>query len=210
MDRAYAVVDDFLPPREHQNLWEAFQAAGLSPSGAFDWNRVYRLMDGEIPVTSVFAARPPSLRDGTAGDTAGPAALRVFSEKLLTLAAGAAAPVAIDPWTGFSQSLWIYRPGEGLEWHSDTGWLGAYIYYMHPVWRPSWGGELLVADGDCKQAAQAASRAGDGVSITPRPNRLVLLRGGTFHCIRNVERAAGEAFRASVSGFFLNSGDAQA
>jgi hypothetical protein len=40
--------------------------------------------------------------------------------------------------------------------------------------------------------------------LSPRPNRLVLLRGGVRHCIKKVESAAGNAFRASVSGFFLD------
>jgi Rps23 Pro-64 3,4-dihydroxylase Tpa1-like proline 4-hydroxylase len=108
-------------------------------------------------------------------------------------------PIAIEPWTGFSMSAWIYRPGMGLEWHSDTGWLAGYIYYVHPVWHGSWGGELLVA-GD--------EDASSGTFINPKPNRLVVLRGGTRHCIKKVESAAGQAFRASVAGFFFNAAQA--
>jgi len=183
------------------DLWAAFQDAARSPAGTRDWNRVYRLTDGE--------ARRPSLLDGTGDGSPGPAPLRAFSEKLLALMAGA--PISLEPWTGFSQSPWVYGPGAGLEWHSDTGWLGAYIYYMHPLWHSSWGGELLVASGDTppsggaasgdsRSAVEAVCRSG-GVFIYPRPNRLVLLRGGTLHCIKKVE---GTASRASVSGFFFN------
>lgn len=211
MNRSYAIADDFLSQQEHLDLWEAFQETSRSPAGTRDWNRVYRLMDGEVPVSSAHRARAPSLEDGTVDGSPGPAMLRLFSEKLRTLMAGDAAPISIDPWTGFSQSPWVYRPGAGLEWHSDTGWLGAYIYYMHPLWRSSWGGELLVADGDApppasdgsRSAVEAVCRTG-GVFIYPRPNRLVLLRGGTLHCIKKVESAAGAALRTSVSGFFFN------
>jgi hypothetical protein len=165
MDRAYAVIDDFLTPREHQNLWDAFQTRGP------DWNRTYEVTNA-------------TLRDCT--DSPSPPALRVFTEALFAAMRADTAPLALDPWGGFTQSAWVYRPGEGLAWHSDTGWIGAYIYYVHPDWQPSWGGELRMEDA----------------SVAPSPNRLVLVRGGTRHCITPVERAAGEAYRASVSGFF--------
>ncbi len=207
MTRAYAVFDDFLSPREHSDLWDAFRETALSPSDAGEWNRVYQLMDGDVPVSS--ASHDPSLRDGAADGS--PPSLRLFSEKLFALMIGE--PLSFGPWSGFSLSAWIYRPGMGLEWHSDTGWLAGYIYYAHPVWRSSWGGELLVAaddesaiatlSDDPRGAVESVCRTG-GAFIYPRPNRLVLLRGGTLHCIKKVENAA--AIRASLSGFFFNTG----
>jgi hypothetical protein len=86
------------------------------------------------------------------------------------------------------------------------------------VWRSSWGGELLVAADEAPPSLTAAAtpsppdeamtaewacRTG-GTFVYPRPNRLVLLRGGTWHCVKKVESAAGKAFRASVSGFLFN------
>jgi hypothetical protein len=64
------------------------------------------------------------------------------------------------------------------------------------------------APGDPKSRVEPVSETG-GVFIYPRPNRLVLLRGGILHCVKKVERAAGEAFRASVSGFFFNTYDTE-
>ena len=216
MSRAYAVIDDFLPLQEHLDLWDAFRETAMSPNDSGDWNRVYRLTDGEDVVSSVFQARKPSLQDGTAGGSQGSPPLRALSGKLSALMTAGHPPIAIEPWTGFSLSAWTYRPGMGLEWHSDRGWLGGYIYYAHPVWRSSWGGELLVSDDDSlsaiaarsndpRSAVEAVCRTG-GVFVYPQPNRLVLLRGGTLHCIKKVESAAGQALRASVSGFFFNSG----
>lgn len=175
----YAIADDFLTGREHLALWEAFCRA--TPAGVMEWNRTYRSADG-------------ALRDEAA--SAGPPELRVLSEKVFALMAGKAPPVALDPWTGFTQSAWTFGAGHGLEWHGDTGWVGSYIYYMHPQWRPSWGGEMLIAAGD-------APCDSGGVFIYPRPNRLVVLRGGAMHCIKKVESAAGRSLRASVSGFFF-------
>lgn len=223
MNQTWAVVDDFLGHQEHLDLWDAFQETIESPAKAGEWNRVYRRMDGDEPVSSQPLLRQPSpgkpsLQDVTVG-SAGPHTLRLFSEKLFALLTGDQPSMVLDPWTGFSLSAWVYRPGAGLEWHSDTGWLAGYIYYMHPVWRSSWGGELLVAASDTpspsgggaalsppdesRGAVEAVCRSG-GAFIYPRPNRLVLLRGGTWHCVKKVESAAGKAFRASVSGFLFN------
>jgi len=212
VNRAYAVIDDFLPHQAHLDLWDAFQETVAFPEKARDWNRVYQLMDGDSPVSSAFPSRKPWLRDGTAGGSQdAPPALRTFSDAFFGLMSRDVAPLSFAPWTGFSLSAWVYRPGSGLDWHSDTGWLAGYIYYAHPVWRPNWGGELLVAEDTVIQSDSPNRTAetacdGGGVFLCPRPNRLVLLRGGTWHCIKKVESAAGEAFRASVSGFFFNTG----
>ncbi|MEJ1967453.1 MAG: 2OG-Fe(II) oxygenase [Rhizomicrobium sp.] len=202
-------------------MWDAFRQAVIPPADTREWNRTYQLMDGEDVVNSKFGVRKPALRDGTPGASPGPSAMRVFGEKLSALVIGDRAPLSIAPWTGFSASAWIYRAGAGLEWHADTGRPAAYIYYVHPAWRASWGGELLVAadapsssgvadaapsrSDDSRSAIEAVCTTG-GAFIYPRPNRLVLLRGGTLHCVKKVERAAGEAFRASVSGFFFDTG----
>lgn len=212
VNRDYVIIDDFLSQQEHLALWEGFQEAVASPGEQREWNRFYQLRDGEDLVNSTF--RGPSLRDATHSTSPGPAGLRALSEKLAALMTGDERPLSVAPWTDFTASPWVYRAGSGLEWHADTGRVAAFIYYTHPTWRPSWGGELMVAADD-SSATIAASSLGSskghveevlrtgGVFIYPRPNRLVLLRGGVLHCVKNVERAAGEAFRASVSGFFF-------
>lgn len=179
MHANYAVVDDFLSGPEHLALWDAFQRA--TQASLMEWNRTY-------------AAAHDGLREEAA--QTGPPELRPLSEKLFALMTGGRPPIALEPWTGITQSAWTYPPGTGLEWHSDTGWIGAYIYYMHPAWKPSWGGELLIAAG-------GAPCESGGAFVYPRPNRLVLLEGGTMHCIKKVESAAGRAGRASVSGFLF-------
>jgi Rps23 Pro-64 3,4-dihydroxylase Tpa1-like proline 4-hydroxylase len=219
VSRAYAIIDDFLPQQEHLSLWDAFQPQLHAPESAAGWNRFYRLMDGDEPANSKSASRKLSLRDDAADISQAPSMLRAFGEKLSQLMTGERPPISVDTWNGFSLSAWVYQPGAGLEWHSDTGRIAAYIYYMHPEWRSSWGGELLIAaDGARLSGAQAAepSRCGDpkaaresvcetgGVFVYPRPNRLVILRGGIPHCVKKVEGAAGKVFRASLSGFFFD------
>lgn len=175
----HAVIDDFLSAKDHLDLWGAFQRGVIAGAEPLAWNRSYRVSDGGLHDEAPGTAPPP---------------LRLLGEKLA--ASMRNPPITIDPWTGFTQSPWVYRAGSGLEWHSDTGWLGGYIYFAHVQWRASWGGELLVATN--------AARS-EGVFLSPRPNRLVLLRGGTMHCVKKVENTA--AFRASVSGFFYGTGN---
>ena len=45
-------------------------------------------------------------------------------------------------------------------------------------------------------------RHGVGRLVLPKPNRLVVIKGGTPHCGAKVREAAGNHVRASVSGFF--------
>ncbi|HTQ14426.1 MAG TPA: 2OG-Fe(II) oxygenase [Rhizomicrobium sp.] len=182
MTPTHAVIDEFLAPREHRALWDAFART----ADTRNWNRAFSAVDGGAGVPE------RSLRDDTAGGEPGPPELRVVGEKLFARMT-AAPPLALAPWTGFTQSLWTFRAGMGLAWHTDQGWLAGWIYYMHPQWRDDWGGALLVAEDGAR----------DPVPIAPAPNRLVLVRGGARHCIGKVEPAAGTAARTSVSGFFF-------
>jgi len=57
VNRAYAVIDDFLSHQEHVDLWDAFQETVVSPAELREWNRTYQLTDGEDPVNSAFQSR---------------------------------------------------------------------------------------------------------------------------------------------------------
>ena len=115
-------------------------------------------------------------------------------------------------WRCVSATPYIYPQGTALSWHTDSqkgGKTGAYTFYIHPRWKSNWGGELLVSESDMSEAVQPRfdrdrddGLEKDGIFITPKPNRLVIIKGGTLHKIARVELAAGNNVRASVSGFF--------
>jgi hypothetical protein len=133
-----------------------------------------------------------------------------------------------EAWELFSGFAQVYPRGVGLLWHRDSpDNAGSYTYYAHPQWNVAWGGELLLLDdddidpdagiyfhrlrGDGKawqphldndDASELLMRHGVGRVVLPRPNRLVVLRGGTPHCVNKVLPAAGAHCRCSVSGFF--------
>jgi hypothetical protein len=55
---------------------------------------------------------------------------------------------------------------------------------------------------DNRDANQSLLERGTGFYIYPKPNRLVLIKGGTPHAVNKVKSSAGDHVRASVSGFF--------
>jgi hypothetical protein len=113
---------------------------------------------------------------------------------------------------------------------------GSYIYYAHPEWNVEWGGELYLSHArdvpreygvyfhrlaaspelpeppawyshlDNVDANQLLMKEGLGSYIAPKPNRLVVIKGGTPHAIAKVRPSAGSHIRASVGGFFKKVG----
>jgi hypothetical protein len=140
------------------------------------------------------------------------------------------------PDTYVTARSYLHPPGSGLDWHDDEGrFEGAYTYYVNPRWHASWGGELLVIEDDLPRSLLPQKRhmrdgkieTGGGVwnvitkddlsqmllegttqteFIFPRPNRLVFLKGGTWHKINPVKRNAAFA-RCAIAGFFLGERD---
>ena len=64
--------------------------------------------------------------------------------------------------------------GDGTGYHKEQG---GYIYYIHPSWESSWGGELKFKDCDV-------------ASVEPTPNRFVWVNPGVLHGIGVVTLAA--------------------
>ncbi len=109
---------------------------------------------------------------------------------------------------------------------------GSYIYYAHPEWNVEWGGELFLAHTleiprdygvffhrlrpsadlpattawyphlDNEDASELLLERGFGSYVMPKPNRLVIIKGGTPHAIAKVRASAGSNIRASIGGFF--------
>gem|GEM_PF-1726848 len=98
-------------------------------------------------------------------------------------------------WVGILASAFAYRAGTRASWHTDEHeYRGAFIYYVHPHWEVNWGGELLME--------HSSDGVGDGAYLSPVPNRLVILKGGTRHSVARVSGLAGTASRTSIAGFF--------
>src|SRR5262249_40346430 len=121
------------------------------------------------------------------------------------------------------------------EQHAGSG-----VYFAHREWNIEWGGELLVAHEadiprefgpylhrlrpmadlpeppawrshlDNFDANELLMARGLGSYLAPKPNRLVVLKGGTPRAIAKVRPSAGRNVRASFGGVFVRKGAAQA
>lgn len=132
-------------------------------------------------------------------------------------------------WTSVSRTCWSYPAGTQLGWHNDgpTTQTGAFVWYVHPQWGASWGGELLVVDRCASDMVRESLASGavvngatesrlataaessvlftgpDPLCVQARPNRIVLFASDTFHTVRRVDPSAGDRLRSSITGFFL-------
>ncbi|MBE7194729.1 MAG: 2OG-Fe(II) oxygenase [Gordonia polyisoprenivorans] len=119
-------------------------------------------------------------------------------------------------WSSVGFSFWRYPPGSRLGWHNDVreGRCGEFVLFLHESWNASWGGELLLLDADptdvhvdseplspFETVERKATQANACLTaVPPKPNRLVLMRDGTLHCIARVDRTATHE-RRSMTGF---------
>ncbi|WP_445676206.1 2OG-Fe(II) oxygenase [Pseudomonas aeruginosa] len=135
-----------------------------------------------------------------------------------------------EGWSGLAFVPYIYPRETGLSWHQENGiYAGSYIYYASPEWRADWGGELLIAEHeggidlcqdyrvpsgevvplmnhlDSSREDEVLLKSGRGVYVCPKPNRLVVLRGGIAHKVNKVN--VNSAPRVSCTGFFVKGND---
>ncbi|HEY6136176.1 MAG TPA: 2OG-Fe(II) oxygenase [Thermoanaerobaculia bacterium] len=124
-------------------------------------------------------------------------------------------------WNGMNVWPYLLPRGTALSMHRDAYYYsGAFIFYVHHQWDVHWGGHLVILDdrtgmGIDKDAPEmfsflseeaenrVLSEPGVGLSIVPRPNRLVLLRENVYHMITRVDADAGDRARITLTGFFL-------
>jgi hypothetical protein len=218
----YLVLDNFLPEEQRTAVWEYFCTSSFFFIHKESLDRIFRFGNGQILIGPgfVFSAAGVSERSELVPDC-----LDVLTNRILTDDRCLKFLASCDSWSALSLCPYIYPVGSALSWHTDDCRSAALIYYAHPKWHPNWGGELMIEpslSATAKENEPAFCSSGqdqfqtffykydaisminsrDGAFIFPTPNRLVLIRGGTLHCIKRVEVAAGESFRASISGFF--------
>ena len=219
----YSIHDDFLDEESWGAVWSYLQFAELHPvsrtAGAWRLEDGVPLGGDEIvtPERSAELVHDPERPDRYPSETAlDEVVTAILSEPSVYEG------VVGDDWAHLSARAYVYPRGSGLSWHKDdhARYAGAFIYYAHPHWNVHWGGELLLADEDPEEEADAPIMAyrfesepyserllerGTGRFIAPKPNRLVVL-SSAHHAVAPVASAAGSHVRASVSGFFLREG----
>lgn len=195
------VYDDVLQPDQFAAVWVAVQNEEYLMPHISGWTKVWRTTDGTCIGSRDY--------DASKGPHGGHIELMA---SMFTNVAGAH-PSLVPSWAGLSIRSYLYPRGTKLSWHNDLGYAGAAIFYAHPEWGSTWGGELMLAKTppgqsvpmphlDHREEDRFLGTYGMGMYITCKPNRLVLTRAGVWHAINRVDADAGDHCRSSVVGFF--------
>lgn len=189
--------DSLLDEQEFTLLRGLLAKVPLTPVAREPFERVWPV-GGPIPLRSDFVLRSDSLPMDEAAHLR---ALRLFSSRLerhrpaLETLFGRRG----ETWSHYTLALYAYPQLSELNWHTDdVDYVGAFTYYIHPKWRPRWDGELLVHPGNDPSVS--------GSYLSPIPNRLVVIKGGTQHKIAAVSSEAGHHLRTAITGFFVRRG----
>ncbi|TDR79725.1 2OG-Fe(II) oxygenase [Paludibacterium purpuratum] len=139
----FLMLDNLLAPEELCAVQLYMQFENYTPVHANGWSKAWRVNDGQ-PLSS------GSYLCGRGGKKIAPSqqnAINIVAERILSLES------EIDSflekfleWDFISLTTFLYPNGAGLGWHEDDcQYKGAFIFYAHPEWKPSWGGELCIA-----------------------------------------------------------------
>lgn len=222
-DSGLAVLDGVLSSEDFASLHGA-AAQGRYRSVHHDgWDKAWRPWDGR-PLRGEGIYYDPSNRfdwRGTRYPTG--SALDAFVESLRSFTDVHPEIVGVEgrDWDSIFLSPWIYPVGSALSPHCDADrYSGSFTYFLHTLWSPTWGGELIVYadgtnviesladDGGHPWLSGFVGQLGGGIdrAIFPAPNRLVLLGRDRIHRIARIDTNAGTHVRLSIAGFFFRMG----
>jgi Rps23 Pro-64 3,4-dihydroxylase Tpa1-like proline 4-hydroxylase len=202
-DGKFAVYDNILTPEEFKKTWDWIQGLNyqvINSSGEF--KKIWRVTDGNPMASASW--------DYTKSPFNSP--LDAIQAKVLELVA--LHPKLVGDWKEIVFRSYIYGKGTKISWHDDNGYTAAAIFYTHPYWSASWGGELQLAETSTIDRSKIGGpletwwtdnimgHLGCGYYIQPKPNRMVLTSGRVWHAINRVDENAGNNCRCSIVAFF--------
>lgn len=202
-DEWCVVYDEVLDAENFKNMWQLVQQLHYSNPHSAQWTKVWRQNDGQNMGSQMFEYSQKPFNNPM--DTV----FEIFTKT------SEQHPDLVPPWTDLVVRNYLYPSETKLNWHNDQGYVAAGIYYTHPYWASTWGGELMLAktpycehvpDPSLDHAFEDAFLAhhGMGTYITAKPNRLVFTKAGVWHSINRVDRDAGDHVRSAMVAFFTN------
>ncbi|MER7908955.1 hypothetical protein [Streptomyces sp. NPDC096068] len=157
------VVDDFLGEAEFASLAASLQFLSYRPMHSKEWVKAYGLssaavLQSEIVTRGRVDSTPPGM--GRVGNL-----VERIAQPEEALRDGYPQGITGQGATITGRTV-LSGVGAGLNWHNDAETLlGAYVFYGHPRWGSSWGGELLVlAETETGTESEADGRNGIGRS----------------------------------------------
>lgn len=228
----FVVIDDFLPVDMQRHIWIYFQVENFarvdvsSPTGQWAWHDGAALRGPTIGYRAKWHAKYPT---GTAVDALMEALVQQeerlrpalgrygkdwddFSASSSLYPSGTGLGWHRDAENNAGSFVYYVHPHWNVEWGGEL-LLGDVSQLSIPASEgpffnpaptgladdgPSWLNSHL----ENERASQTLLAAGTGSFVMPKPNRLVVIRGGLPHKISKVSPAAGAHLRASLTGFF--------
>lgn len=201
----FSVYDNVLEKEYLDELWKHFQQEPFSIPHLKNWLKIWRPNDGTTYGSNYYNKKPES---------------GIMSYVWQYLVAVAEHNEDIigkrdEDWNEMRLRFYFYPRGSKISWHNDFAYTGAMIYYVHPHWGSTWGGELFIAETDEGYSSpnqpafdrsaedKFLSENGLGYYIMPKSNRIVVTKGGIWHSTNRVDDDAGDNCRCSIVTFFM-------
>lgn len=227
----FGLFDNFLTGKEFEYMWTFMQEENYHFYQVSEWKKINRIGDGNHLEGSVYMGENGPEYQNTVPYPSSKALDILFSkiDENLHLFEPWIGKKEED-WLFYALTPFLYPKDTGVSWHDDyTKSSGTFTFYCHPYWNIQWGGELLIADSSEKNVPphfreryntnakvpigayidnslqnQQVMTPGYGHYILPKPNRIAFIKAGTLHCVKKVDKNAGDQMRASIQGFFHN------
>jgi Rps23 Pro-64 3,4-dihydroxylase Tpa1-like proline 4-hydroxylase len=223
------VIDGLLEPEAFDRLWNHLQEESFQRVAAMGLSGTWPLEDGDVlrgPTVGwghLWQAQYPTRTPMDAVMKALVDSAELFVSSVGRYGVDWEVFSAMSTLYRAGQGLYWHRDSE------DNA--GSWIYYAHPEWNIEWGGELLLSHArdipreygacfhrllalpglpdpppwqshlDNDDASRLLLAEGFGSLVMPKPNRLVVIKGGTPHTIAKVNTSAGSHVRATIGGF---------
>ena len=208
------VIDHFLPSETFERLSRLTEEMDYTYAAKTKWQKQYDIVETPPLEGPVYFSKPLSFGERNFPSPSDEALQQfvIAMHDRIKLIEEMIYPEK-TPWDVFGIRPFLYARGSSLGWHTDGAKAGAYTYYLHSEWKADWGGELCVLE--CEPGAHVENSSGmtypseltqyDVKQFFPLPNRLVIIRGGSWHRVARIEAAAGSHLRRAISGFFFDS-----
>ena len=195
------VYDNVLSEKDFQDLFDFLNYHPyIFKQSLGEWNKVWNFSDGQILMGNDFIWTlnkiPPLKQDDKC--------LSFLIEKI-NLIIEQSNLFDIGQIRTINMTPYCWPPGTGLSWHNDSNYLGAVTFYGHHYWSPEWGGEFITCEAnkyilknkkditwkvfDNQQLYDVLMEEGAGNYFYPKPNRLIINKGGSNGILHKVNKS---------------------
>ena len=195
------VYDNVLSEKDFQDLFDFLNYHQyIFKQSLGEWNKVWNFSDGQILMGNDFIWTLNKIPPLKKHDEC----LAFLIEKI-NLIIEQSNLFDIEKIKTINMTPYCWPPGTGLSWHNDSNYLGAITFYGHHYWSPEWGGEFITCEAnkyilkdkkditwkvfDNQQLYDVLMKEGTGNYFYPKPNRLIINKGGSNGILHKVNKS---------------------